>query len=137
MASTILLLILSPHSGSHEFISSRREKNCINNDIDSKEGRRDFTVRKKQKGIFDPLFNISSSYSDVTIFIENGRLSKRDLLPRRVQVTSPQEPFYNSSTFPYRERQQILDRRLVAQLVQYLSFNLGQDLLKTPGTMQI
>jgi len=95
---------------------------------------------KKQKGIFDPLFNVSSSFTDGSIpttssFIDSGEI-KEDIFNAQanVQGNLPTGTFYNLLNFSVTRtstNSPIVD--LTPSWFTSLGFSVGQDLLQNFG----
>jgi outer membrane protein len=147
MASTILLLILSLANIQEIMDLSLQDvrRIALENNRDIQIERKNVEISlgevKKQKGIFDPLLNISSSYTDGTIpttstFIESGEVEQKEFNAQaNVQGNLPTGTFYNLLNFSVSRTatdSPIID--LSPSWFNSLSFSLGQDLLKNFGT---
>ncbi len=147
MASTILLLILSLANVQEVMNLSIQDvrRIALENNRDIQIQRKNVEVSlgeiKTQQGIFDPIFNIGSSYSDGTTpttssFIVNGEVEQKEFSAQaNVQGNLPTGTFYNFFNFSVSRTttdSQIVD--LSPSWLNTLSFNLGQDLLKNFGT---
>ena len=147
MASTILLLILSLANIQEVMNLSLQDvrRIALENNRDIQIQRKDVEISlgevKKQKGIFDPLFNISSSYTDGTTpttssFIVSGEVEQKEFNAQaNVQGDLPTGTFYNLFNFSVSRTSSnspIVD--LSPSWFNSLGFNIGQDLLKNFGT---
>lgn len=147
MTSTILLLILSLANVQDVMNLSLQDVRRI-----ALENNRDIQIQRqnveasrgevtKQKGIFDPLFNISSSYTDGTTpttssFIPTGSVEQKEFLAQaNVQGNLPTGTFYNILNFSVsRTTTDSPIEDLSPSWFNSLGFNIGQDLLKNFGT---
>jgi outer membrane protein len=147
MASTILLLILSLANIQEVMNLSLQDVRRIalenNRDIQiqSKNVEVSLGEVKKQKGIFDPLFNIGSSYTDgttptISSFIPSGSIEQTEFNSQaNVQGNLPTGTFYNLLNFSIsRTTTNSPIEDLTPSWFNSLSFSLGQDLLKNFGT---
>ncbi|MBI4228274.1 MAG: TolC family protein [Deltaproteobacteria bacterium] len=147
MTSTILLLILSLANIQEVMDLSLQDvrRIALENNRDIQIERKNVEISlgevKKQKGIFDPLFNIGSSYTDGTTpttssFIESGEVEQKEFTAQaNVQGNLPTGTFYNLLNFSISRTtttSPIVD--LSPSWFNSLSFSLGQDLLKNFGT---
>jgi outer membrane protein len=147
MASTILLLILSLANIQEVMNLSLQDVRRI-----ALENNRDIQIQRKnvevslgeleaQKGIFNPLFNISSSYTDGTTpttssFIPTGSVEQKEFLAQaNVQGNLPTGTFYNLLNFSIsRTTTNSPIEDLSPSWLNSLGFNVGQNLLKNFGT---
>jgi outer membrane protein len=147
MASTILLLLLSLANIQEVMDLSLQDvrRIALENNRDIQIQRKNVEVSmgevKKQKGIFDPLFNISSSYTDGTTpttssFIPSGSIEQTEFNSQaNVQGNLPTGTFYNLLNFSIsRTTTNSPIQDLTPSWFNSLGFNLGQDLLKNFGT---
>lgn len=147
MTSAILLLLLSLASlqGVMSLSVQDVRRIALENNRDIQIQRKNVEVSlgevKTQKGIFDPVINLSSSYTDgttptVSSFIESGEVEQKEFNAQaNVQGTLPTGTFYNLLNFSFSRTatdSPVVD--LSPSWFNTLSFSLGQDLLKNFGT---
>jgi outer membrane protein len=147
MASTILLLILSLANVQEVMNLSLQDVRRIaleqNRDIQIQRKNVEVSLGEvtKQKGIFNPLFNISSSYTDGTTpttssFIPSGSVEQKEFNAQaNVQGNLPTGTFYNLLNFSVsRTTTNSPIEDLSPSWFNSLGFNVGQNLLKNFGT---
>jgi outer membrane protein len=147
MASTILLLILSLANvqGVMNLSIQDVRRIALENNRDIQIQRKNVEVSlgeiKTQKGIFDPIFNVSSSYTDGTTpttssFIPAGSIEQKVYNSQAdVQGNLPTGTFYNVLNFSVSRttsNSPIVD--LSPSWFNSLGFNVGQNFLKNFGT---
>jgi outer membrane protein len=147
MASTILLLILSLANVQEVMNLSVQDvrRIALENNRDIQIQRKNVEVSlgeiKTQKGIFDPLLNLSTSYMDgitptTSSFIPTGSIEQKEFLSQaNVQGSLPTGTFYNLLNFSVSKtttNSPIED--LSPSWFNSLGFNVGQNLLKNFGT---
>lgn len=147
MTSTILLLLLSLANVQEVMNLSVQDvrRIALENNRDIQIQRKNVEVSlgeiKTQKGIFDPLLNLSTSYTDGTTpttssFIPTGEVEQKEFLSQvNVQGDLPTGTFYNLFNFSVsRTTTNSPIEDLSPSWFNSLGFNVGQNLLKNFGT---
>ncbi|MGH7808201.1 MAG: TolC family protein [Thermodesulfobacteriota bacterium] len=154
MTRTILLMLLSSLAGIQ--VPSVAAQEILNLSLQDAKGialenNRDIQIEKKnveisvgeiqtQKGIFDPVLNLSSSYTDAKIpttstFIESGAIQEDEFLAESaITGTLPTGTFYNILNFSLtRTKTDSPIEDLTPSWFTSLGFSIGQELLRNFG----